>query len=578
MPRATSKDRGAGVVVAAFGYTERMAQVREKDEPTAIVRRLLRDLRNASRIAESPAVELLCAGVPTAQRQAHLAGMLKIALHRLPLRQREIVRRYDLDGEKADEVQRAMVLSPRQFFRDRRAAITALATMLGLSDLTGDRVRNARQPATGEPIACRGAELIREIEVVRRTLARSLSQTGNVECVRVLRELAQEVREPAKRAEVLLDLADAATDYGDEVAARDAQRAVAAIVDDAEAVEAGRSEYLEARLARVHARLAETTIDAATHYSRAVALLRRSMLPEPEHLDVRFALAEVLGDLALLHFAAGSFTQARAASLDASELIETFRLWSRPRSLETLAMTALLDACLSGRTASAIAAISGLLLRAVDAGWCSTASRLGAELLGLNSMRGEYEQAIVWYQRITELLPPEGAKPRDETVLTMEAAHAYTMTGHAAQALSILSCLKRGNKCAGAEIPTWHRFAAEALERLGEETLALAQAHEALNGYEAQQVPRAIGDTHRLIALCCAKLGDIHAATDHVLEAQRLAERHATPYGLLRTLAAKAHVLTSAPLKKEAIDLALLLKQLGKSADSPRESHSRFGN
>jgi hypothetical protein len=40
--------------------------------------------------------------------------------------------------------------------------------------------------------------------------------------------------------------------------------------------------------------------------------------------------------------------------------------------------------------------ISGLLLRAVDAGWCSTASRLGAELVGLNSMRGEYEQAIVW--------------------------------------------------------------------------------------------------------------------------------------------------------------------------------------
>ena len=71
-------------------------------------------------------------------------------------------------------------------------------------------------------------------------------------------------------------------------------------------------------------------------------------------------------------------------------------------------------------------------------------------LVGLNSMRGEYEQAIVWYQRMTELLPPDGAKPRVETVLTMEAAHAYTMTGHAAQAYAILGSLNRGNNVASA--------------------------------------------------------------------------------------------------------------------------------
>ena len=570
MPCGTRKDQRAAVIVAVVGYTRAMGRRRDGDEPTVIIRRLLRDLRNASRIAESPVAALLCAGVPAAHRQAHLAGVLKIALHRLPPRQREIVRRYDLQGETADEVQRAMVLSPRQFFRDRRAAIAALTTILGLADVTRDQVRSATQPATREPMACRGAELIREIEVVRRTLARSFRQTGNVECVRVLRELAQEVREPVARAEVLLDLADAAVDYGEDITAREAERAVAAVADEAEAVWAGRAEYLEARLARVRARLADTTIEAATHYSRAVALLRRSILPEPEHLDVRFALAETLGDLALLHFAEGSFTQARAASLEAGELIETFRLWSRPKSLETLAMAALLDACISGRTAAAITAISSLLLRAVDSGWCSTASRLGAEVVGLNSMRGEYEQAIAWYQRLTELLSADGAKPRDETILTMEAAHAYTMTGHATQALSILRCLKQGNRCASAEIPTWHKYVAAALERLGEESLALAQAHEALNGYTAQQVPRAIGDAHRLIAVCHAKLGEKREATEHILEAQRLAESHGTPYALLRTLAAKAHILASAPLKKEAIELALLLQKLGKSTDSPQ--------
>jgi hypothetical protein len=116
-----------------------------------------------------------------------------------------------------------------------------------------------------EPVAYRGVEVIREIEIARRALARSFRQTGNVECVRVLRELAQEIREPVARAEVLLDLADAATDYDEEVTAREAGRAVAAIVDEAEVVDAGRSEYLEARLARVHARLSDTTIDAEVH-------------------------------------------------------------------------------------------------------------------------------------------------------------------------------------------------------------------------------------------------------------------------------------------------------------------------
>ena len=546
-----------------------MARRLERNEASVIIRRLLRDLRNAARIAESPVAALLCAGVPTPDRQAHIVGMLEIALHRLPPRQREIVRRYDLHGETADQVQRALVLSPRQFFRDRSAAIAALAKILGLSDLTRDRVPGAPPQVKCEPPAYRGAALVREIEIARRTLARSFWQTGNVECLRVLGELANEVREPVRRAEVLLDLADAAIDYGEEIAAREAERAVAKTLGEDGAVDARSAEYLEARLARVHARLACTSIDAEIHYSKAVALLRHSILPEPEHFGVQFALAETLSDMALLHFAEGSFTQARAASQEASALIETFRLWSRPKSLETLAMPALLDACLSGRTAAAIASISSLFLRAVDAGWCSTAIRVGANLVGLNSMRGEYEHAIAWYLKITELLPPDGAKPGDRTFLAMEAAHAYTMIGQGARALSILSALKRGNGCASAEVPTWHRCAADALERLGEEKLALAQAQEALNGYTAQQVPRGMGDAHRLIAVCRAKLGDTRRATEHVMEAQRLAESHGTPYGLLRALAAKAYVVESAPLKKEALELALLLQKLGKSADSP---------
>ena len=90
---------------------------------------------------------------------------------------------------------------------------------------------------------------------------------------------------------------------------------------------------------------------------------------------------------------------------------------------------------------------------------------------------------------------------------------------------------------------------AEALERLGEDALALRQVERALDGYTAQVVPRAIGDAHRLIAVCCAKLGHRRRAAEHITEAQRLTESSGTPYALPRTLAAKAQILGSEPLK-----------------------------
>jgi hypothetical protein len=49
---------------------------------------------------------------------------------RVPPRQREVLRRYDLSGEPAIELQRGLGISTRQFFRDRRAALTELAAHL----------------------------------------------------------------------------------------------------------------------------------------------------------------------------------------------------------------------------------------------------------------------------------------------------------------------------------------------------------------------------------------------------------------------------------------------------------------
>ena len=73
------------------------------DNPLVAWRRAIRDLH----LADDPS-------------HAAFRDSIEIALFRVPTRQREIVRRYDLAGEPAVEIQRALGVSARQFFRDRR--------------------------------------------------------------------------------------------------------------------------------------------------------------------------------------------------------------------------------------------------------------------------------------------------------------------------------------------------------------------------------------------------------------------------------------------------------------------------
>ncbi|MEO6990036.1 MAG: hypothetical protein ABI346_03915 [Candidatus Baltobacteraceae bacterium] len=249
-----------------------MARGPDHEDPLAALRRLLRDLRNAARLPSSPIVERLCPRVPLAQRQAAVASVVKIALYRLPSRQRELLKRYDLEGESAADVQDALGLSPRQFFRDRHAALLLLnAQLLGpLVDSLEDaparapaaqrHSRGPERPAIPAPPktlqrARSDAVVVGEAELVRRTLARSLYQSGDIECLRVFKDLALQIREPARRADLLLDLADAAAEYDEEAIAQDAGSAVARIVgDEAEAI-AEHLDYLSGRLARTHGRL-----------------------------------------------------------------------------------------------------------------------------------------------------------------------------------------------------------------------------------------------------------------------------------------------------------------------------------
>ena len=107
---------------------------------TIALRRLLRELRTATAGTKSSTAELLSGDVPSVFRQEAALRVVRSALFRLPERQRELIRRHDLEGEPADALQHSLGLSARQYYRDRRAGLAALSRyLLGTAAWPGDR-------------------------------------------------------------------------------------------------------------------------------------------------------------------------------------------------------------------------------------------------------------------------------------------------------------------------------------------------------------------------------------------------------------------------------------------------------
>lgn len=517
-----------------------MARRPNLDNPLVAWRRTMRGLRNGGRLTEDP-------------HQAAFRRGLEIALFRLPARQREVVRRYDLAGEPAFEIQRALGISARQFFRDRRAALTELRT----------HVANLVVPWPTAPAAAamplRSMADVSDATLSGRASARSLAQTGNVQCLALLHELARNATDPSARTDLLLELAELALDFDDAGTARDAIEYVMHVVNDTGALKPGLSEYLSARLARSEARLTESYPDAAVKLREAVAWLRRSLAASPDAIDAHAALLETLGDMAVLDFDAGDFASARAASAEAVRVIESFALWTRPRALEILAMDAVLDACFCGYMGAAIATVSSLLRRAADSGWSATASRLGADLVGLYGASGSHGSALLWYGRIWPVAL-KNARPGDRWSLTVEGAGSYAAVGRPRDALAILGYANGAASCPSSGIPGRHAFIASYLLQLGENAKALDEARDAMRGFAARNAGRGMSDAHRLIAKSCVRLGDRAAAREHIGEARRLSERYAIPEGLLCTMNAEAEILGGPALKADALELEHLLR------------------
>ncbi len=510
-----------------------MARRSDREDSLSEIRRLLRGLRSQ----------------PATQWTRALRGAVDIALFRLPSRQQTIVRRYDLGGERASVIQRDLGLSPRQFFRDRRAGLELLSNHVFVPE-----------SAACAADASAATETPYERGIAARVYARSLAQSADARCLDVLGDLAATAREPAQRADLLLELAEAAIDCADERVAEKAAGEASPLVDDLGDAHAA----LRGRLALVRAHLSQNFGDALSLVAQAATTLRASLARGTDAYESALVLADALGDATLLHYTLGRYAPALAASLEAVETIERFGLRKSPKSLEILGTHAAIESCVNGRARAAAAGVASLLRFAVDSGWSATAFRLGSTLVGLNAICGEYDEAIRWYDRLAPF-SHGGARPSDRANIAMEAAHSYTMAGRSRAALALLGYVAPEQGCPHSQRASWHAVAGAALANLGDDAAAIAEARSALSVYSSRGLNRGVGDAHRLLAICYAHRGDARRAREHIDEARRLVERYGVPYALLLTLVSEAAIVRSAAARSNAIEYRRLLQRLASS-------------
>ena len=106
------------------------------------VSRLLRDLRDPQRLQRNALYRQLAQPFDD-PGGGSLRRSIVVQLQRLSSRRRAILIRYELNGEGLEHVAADLGLSRRQFFRDRRAGLSALAELL----TTISRARSIASPA-----------------------------------------------------------------------------------------------------------------------------------------------------------------------------------------------------------------------------------------------------------------------------------------------------------------------------------------------------------------------------------------------------------------------------------------------
>ena len=195
--------------------------------------------------------------------------ILAVLLHRLPYRQRAILKRYDLNREPLPLLLNDLAISRRQFFRDRRRGLERLLALFPPMRSDCDAPAIAASRAVGAAV-CPAHERLS----LERSAIIGLRNAGAADvAVARLQALLLGLSRPERR-DILLEISEIAMEYGDRQSIR---KIIADIRENGlDALEA--DEISSARLLSLEADLAETSRKRRLECSRG----RESLAPRCE--------------------------------------------------------------------------------------------------------------------------------------------------------------------------------------------------------------------------------------------------------------------------------------------------------
>lgn len=340
-------------------------------------------------------------------------------LEQLSVRRRAIIVRCDLRGEAHDAVAASLAISERHFYRERRAALEAIAAAF----------EGAEQARTTSFV-----ERSHDLVDVELCFADTAYQAGDAaRALRVLQIASAEADHKGRKIQLECRMAELSCEVGAIAAAREhvaRSRAICAELDDARA-----RRTISARIDAMEAIVvwrSTPVIGSVRLAKRASAALRDRFAGSASAEDAEaFALAAIVE--AEYAFTTGAAEQGRRKSLEALEVLSFFdssRATTRAR-LRAAASTGLMyDA---SRLESAETELKAQQLEAMASGLALEATLIGWRLSNFHRFSQSHDRAVIV---LRGLLPvARQLLPREERAgLYLDLASAQLVCGDAPSA------------------------------------------------------------------------------------------------------------------------------------------------
>ena len=505
------------------------------------LREVLRHLDHPDRLRENPLVSWQFHDGTGAEHAAMRVRIsIEQALEQLPPRQREILRRCDLEGESHSHAIACLAVSERHFYRERRTATERLAVILDTTPKQPSAFDGEADRLNLQLCLAEAAQQLGNNDGARRVLQSSLAHASPYECLRLECRLAEVCSEAGATQEARRHLK----------AARCLQMA-----------STGGDTVSGAEIAATEARIEWSLgnyADAVECASRVADTLRATVASRPTVLASE-ALASALLVISQRELVTGRWMAARRTALEARNVLSSYDSM-RPVLALRAGLTAtdayMLD---PGRIKDAALEYRQHYRNAIARGLSLEATRIVQRLSLFHRFAQKPRHSAEALERILPiaryLLPSE-----DRAEMCLDLASAYTACGKTARARDLIAEARMYALPGAFFSALCNIMAADAAlsERDYAETLRLSSG--AVGEMQRLNRQGAVGSALRLQAQAHHALGNLPLARALIGEALMSIEPAGHPYAIARTHRAAARITGRSIHRRRADELFAQLR------------------